>query len=264
MKKHASFVMKILNILKESENYKMFLEKVAEKIYSEDKILDINTTYAGIFVKTSLKTGYCHIIPQEPDINISFSSLPFLGDYIGKTLKEALNSALTIPHPLYRSFAIALIDSSEKMLNTYNGKIHSALLDYLTNKKVVLIGHFKFGKKLREAGIHVDIVELNPREGDIHWDNSHDVLSKADFVFVTGFTLINNTIDEVLNRCPQAEVALAGPSVPLSDKLLQLNIKYAGSNILVDPDKALHFFTKGAHSIESLPDGISKPVYIKL
>ncbi len=52
-----------------------------------------------------------------------------------------------------------------------------------------------------------------------------DILPQADVVAITGTTLINHTIDELLAFCStQALIGLLGPSTPLSSLLFDYGI----------------------------------------
>ncbi len=130
-------------------------------------------------------------------------------------------------------------------------------------KSTCFIGHFQEAAAMRTAGFPVNIIELFPRPGDIHWDNSHDVLSKAKVVFMTGLTLVNNTFDEVIRRTPEAEYRIImGPTVPLSKCLFNFGIWSAGSTLIRNPDTTIRYCQRGGGSIAYAPDGALEKVTI--
>ena len=59
------------------------------------------------------------------------------------------------------------------------------------------------------------------------------VLPEAEFVFITGVTLINKTIVRLLQLCPQAFVVLVGPTVPLTPVWFDLGVSMI-AGLMVD------------------------------
>lgn len=87
-------------------------------------------------------------------------------------------------------------------------------------KKVALIGHFPFVPRLRPRVGELWVLEQNPQPGDLPADSAPERLPDAEVVAITGTTLINHTLDNLLAYCsPQATVILLGPSTPLSPVL---------------------------------------------
>ena len=92
-------------------------------------------------------------------------------------------------------------------------------------KKVVLVGHFPFIPRLRSRVGELIILEKRPEPGDLPADAAFDVVPDADVVAITGTTLINRTLDGLLELCsPRAHVILLGPSTPLSPVLFDYGI----------------------------------------
>jgi hypothetical protein len=130
-------------------------------------------------------------------------------------------------------------------------------------KATCFIGHFKEAAAMRDAGYPVNIIELYPRPGDIHWDNALDVLSKAEVVFMTGLTLVNNTFDEVIRRTPRAAYRIImGPTVPLSKSLFNFGIWSAGTTLINNPEATIRYCQHGGGSIAYAPLGALEKVTI--
>lgn len=87
-------------------------------------------------------------------------------------------------------------------------------------KKVALIGHFPFVRRLHERVGELAVLEKNPRPGDLPASAAPAVLAEADVVALTSMTIHNHTLPELLGCCmPDALVIMLGPSTPLSPVL---------------------------------------------
>jgi hypothetical protein len=127
------------------------------------------------------------------------------------------------------------------------------------------IGHFHDAAAWRDEGRPVSIVELAPRPGDIHWDDSHAVLSRAKLVFMTGLTLVNGTFGEVTRRTPNATTrVIMGPTVPLTPSLFKLGLHRLGTSRIMDVEKTLRYFGMGGGSIMYAPQGALQKVNLKI
>ena len=82
-------------------------------------------------------------------------------------------------------------------------------------KRVALVGHFPFVPRLREQIDELHVLELRPREGDLHASDSPVIIPRADVVAITSMAFINGTMDDLLELCsPEAFVIVLGPSSP--------------------------------------------------
>ena len=68
-------------------------------------------------------------------------------------------------------------------------------------KKVALIGHFPFVSRLRSRVGELLVLEQNPKPGDLPAGSAAEILPQTDVVAITGTTLINHTLDELLAFC---------------------------------------------------------------
>lgn len=88
------------------------------------------------------------------------------------------------------------------------------------DKKVALLGHFPFVDRLRSRVGELLILEQRPQPGDLPAVATAEILPQADVVAITGTSLINHTLDELIALCStQALIILLGPSTPLSPVL---------------------------------------------
>lgn len=116
------------------------------------------------------------------------------------------------------------------------------------NKRVALVGHFKFVGDLRDQVAHLDVLEQNPQPGDLPAQAASEILPKAEVVAITGMTLINHTLDSLLDLCsPEAEVMVLGPTTPLSPVLFEHGVHLLSGAIVENIPPVIHAVTQGAN-----------------
>ncbi|NQT79709.1 MAG: DUF364 domain-containing protein [Candidatus Aminicenantes bacterium] len=117
-------------------------------------------------------------------------------------------------------------------------------------KKIAIIGHFPFAKRLRVEAKELWTFELQGRgrPGDFVNDEIEDLLPQAEVVAVTSTTLINHTLGGVLDLiAPDAYKMMLGPSTPLSPVLFDYGFDAVSGAIVVDRDQMLTYISQGAN-----------------
>ncbi|MGD8537788.1 MAG: DUF364 domain-containing protein [Candidatus Aminicenantes bacterium] len=117
-------------------------------------------------------------------------------------------------------------------------------------KRIAIIGHFPFVKKLREEAQELWIFELpgRRRPGDIVGKQIRDLLPQVDVVAITSTTLINHTLGEILDLVsPDAYKIMLGPSTPLSPVLFDYGIDAISGSIVRDRGQVLNCISQGAN-----------------
>ncbi|MBK8479163.1 MAG: DUF364 domain-containing protein [Opitutaceae bacterium] len=99
----------------------------------------------------------------------------------------------------------------------------ATMLPRVIGKRVAVIGHFQGLEGIAKV-CQLTILERQPQPGDAPDPACELILPEADFVFITGVTLINKTIVRLLQLCPQAFVVLVGPTVPLAPVWFELGV----------------------------------------
>jgi hypothetical protein len=115
-------------------------------------------------------------------------------------------------------------------------------------KKVVLVGHFPFVPRLRQELEHFVVLEQSPRPGDLPASQAAQVLPEADLVAITGMSLHNGTLENLLSLCsPQATVLVMGPSTPLSPVLFRRGVDLIAGAIVEQIEPVLRAIRQGAN-----------------
>jgi len=143
------------------------------------------------------------------------------------------------------------------------------LLTIQESGNVVVVGALTpYLRALKQAGQPFRVLEMDPRTlkpDELPFytpvEETDMVVPWADTLVITGTTLINGTLDHLLELArPEATVVVLGPSVSiLPDALFSRGVEIVGGNQVTDPDRLLdilaeggsgyHFFGKGADRI---------------
>lgn len=109
-------------------------------------------------------------------------------------------------------------------------------------------------KRFARLGVDYTVLEMDSRtlKGDElnHFataDRYPEFLPHADVVIITGVTLINDTLPELLSHLkPGAKVSLAGPTVSmLPQPLFRRGVTMVGGIVVTDPDRCLDLLSEG-------------------
>jgi uncharacterized protein len=142
-------------------------------------------------------------------------------------------------------------------LNALQQPISSALTtadaaDWLAtqsqDRTVAFFGRFPFiDAEIRPFAKQIFVFEQNPNAVEYDSTQMAQLLPQADMVAVTGSSVINHTIDAILN-CVSATstVILLGPSTPLSEKLLDYRIDGLFGVRVADVPAAIESLMAGA------------------
>jgi uncharacterized protein (DUF4213/DUF364 family) len=122
-------------------------------------------------------------------------------------------------------------------------------IDLNLRKTITLVGAFQsYIRKISESGNKLHVLELsenalNPDQKQFYVpaDEYARILSVSDTVIITGLTLANNTIDDLLAAIPAGcEIIVTGPSCNLlPDVLFEKNVKILGATRFTNPEMVL-------------------------
>lgn len=188
-------------------------------------------------------------------------------DLIGQPLKEAAD-LIKSWNFFEASLGLAAVNahlnsrSSNDVFHTRNSSVNGDAFDLFMNgvngKKVAVIGHFPYLEKLRPKCCSLIILERNPREGDMPDTAAEFLLPEQDMVFVTATTLINKSLPRLLELCGKAQVALVGPSTPMTPLLFDHGVHVLSGLILADPVKVAEVISTSGTCIGLFADGVQK------
>jgi len=186
----------------------------------------------------------------------------YLGDLIGKPVSEIAEMFADSDDALRLSLVKACLNGSLPIpSDLFEANAVGPFAEVIKHCHSCFIGHFTQAEIWRDQGHPVTIIELQPRPGDIHWNDSKRVLRNTELVFITGLTLINGTFLEVLNRTPHARYRiLLGPTVPCNPLFFDYGVHLIGSTLISDLGLAIRYCQHGGASVRTAPPGALRRV----
>lgn len=187
-------------------------------------------------------------------------------------------SALSSPEPMKVAVAIATLNALSSTCWSQGGKEHYNMnvnMDALEavqlpdDSSVAVIGAIvPVLRLLKRRGGTWWIIEQDPktlREDELpHYvpaEKSEEVLAKADVLIVTGVTLVNHTLENLLESAkPDAEIAVMGPTASmLPEPMFERGVRVVGGVWVKKPDELLDVLASGGsgyHFLDRLADRI--------
>jgi len=247
--------------------------------------LTVEKTVIGLFftgVKLSNEVGgVCFTpikaIPQAVCCPSSARAMPASGKLKNRGVTQFLDEMFS-DNPLKRTMGIAVLNAlstvcwREKRPESYEIKIGVDALDELTIPEegfVVVVGALVPAiKALKQRGKPFGILELDPltlKEDELEFfvpiERASETIPKADYLIITGTTLINDTLEELLRlKKADARVVVLGPTASmLPEAFFRRGVDVLGGIMVTDADQLLdliseagsgyHFFGKGAERV---------------
>jgi uncharacterized protein (DUF4213/DUF364 family) len=175
--------------------------------------------------------------------------LPEAGWLHSKPAGELAAAILDHPHPLMHSVAMATINSllPPPWENEQTGDAETLLARLGAGKRVAVVGHFPFTTRLSGHVAHLDVLEKDPRAGDLPAEAAKHILPKCDVIAVTAMTLLNGTFDTLQTHfSSDAVVMMLGPSTPLSPLLFNHDLDYLAGSVVEDIDAVIRGVAQSA------------------
>ncbi len=214
----------------------------------QDVCIGLNWTAVVVEVAGQIQCGLAstlggrHEHTGEPEI-------PLAGELVGRTTSELLAHIEAFDSPR-KSLAMATLNASlPRQPETWTElNAVDVIASQGLGQRVALIGHFPFVEALRTRVDHLDVIDYNPLEGDLPAEAAPQVLPRAEFVAITGLTLLNGTFESLLEMCsPQAEVMMLGPSTPLSPLMFDHGVDILAGSVVEDIDAVMDVVSQGGN-----------------
>ncbi len=150
---------------------------------------------------------------------------------------EEFVRAFTHPNPIARSLALATMNAIFNRGTFKKGDV----LEYMgiePGEKVGVIGEIgPIILTLTENGNEVLVFERNPRRGILPDWTIMSHLESCDAVIISASSIVNWTIEWVLDYVGTDKVAIVGPSAPLVEGIFP--VKVIGGAVVLDPDRMI-------------------------
>lgn len=162
---------------------------------------------------------------------------------------ELASFAQNIDQPTLASVGIAAINAllprePEKWVEL---NAEEKIAEHGAGKTVALIGSFPFIPRLRERVGSLNVLDQHPQPGEHPASAAAEILPQADVIAITGMTLQNHTLANLLPLCrPDAFLMMLGPSTPLSPVPFQHGFSVLSGAVVTDIDAVLRGVSQGA------------------
>lgn len=244
----------------------------------------IGLFFTGVKLDTGV-TGACatplRSIPDAVCCPSSAMAMPFPGKLRGRLARDLLRETAA-PSGIRRAVGVAAMNALADMcwdrrapagvdLRTGVDAYDAAEIQHGEN--VVVVGAFvPFLKSLKRAHqrftvLEMDSATLKPDELPYFRpaDEAGSVVPDADVVLITGTTLLNSTLENLLMLCrPKARVVLVGPTVGLvPDAFLRRGVDVLGGVRVTAPDAFLDVLAEGGSGYHFFGRSAEKVVLVR-
>lgn len=196
-------------------------------------------------------------VPEAVCCPRSAARMPEAGRMLGRPAVRLIDWALD-SNVVKSAIGVALLNACTQYLLERHGpegfQIHEdkdvfGLIDFGRARRVVLVGAFTpFIMALKKLPVELLILEKDPktlRGDEMKYyrpaSEAKGVLSECDVAILTGTTIVNHTVDELLGYIrPRAVVCLAGPTasmIPLP--FFERGVDFMGGVFIKDADEML-------------------------
>lgn len=152
---------------------------------------------------------------------------------------------------LEKTVGVAIINALSQIMLP-NNYLKGDILDYIDlekDDKIVMIGYIRpTYQKIAEKGYNIKVIERQSIGDEVYSDIfTKRLLESATVCIITGASLVNDTIDMVLDYSKNCKVrALIGPTAQIHpEPLFKRGITHIGSIKIVDIEKAKDTILKG-------------------
>jgi len=125
------------------------------------------------------------------------------------------------------------------------------LMDLRPGERVAMVGLFRpIVPRIEATGVRLSVIERDTPQKE-----RRQVLGACDVAIVTATTLLNGTLEEVLNELGKPRhVALMGPSTPLCEEIFRgTPVTHLGGSAIVDGAAVLQVISRGGGTPDMRP-----------
>jgi uncharacterized protein (DUF4213/DUF364 family) len=227
------------------------IEKVVIGIYFT--AVKLSSGFAGM-AKTEIDRHCCNSYKHKRNYG-EFSPGKISGQRILDLFEKAENTDVMNNIRLAVLNAVSAEIISRSKYNVVEDKDPVELIDLSGNKNICIVGAFQsYINKIAETKNKLFVLELNEDAFDenqkqfyVSAEKYAETFSKSDIIIISGATLANQTLDDLLVKVPEhAQTILVGPSSSLvPDILFNHNVNIIGSTKILDPEQMFKLISEG-------------------
>ena len=148
--------------------------------------------------------------------------------------------------PAEISVGVATVNALADKSNALEGEA----LDFIQipeGSRVAIIGYFYPYVERLKGRVDLHVFELKPRHEDFvyPWYAEEDLLPKMDYVIATGVTIVNKTVDRIVELSKNSELVMVGPTTPLVEEAFDGRARLIASVHIMDNDSMYDLLARG-------------------
>ena len=126
-----------------------------------------------------------------------------------------------------------------------NVNVFDYIMSAAPGKTVTCIGRFPFYERLAQSAARAYLLEMNPQAGELPPFAAEEVIPESDLVIITGTSLINKTLERLLELSRNSIAIVLGPSTPMNDVLFDFGASVIAGVRVVDREKLFRSVAQG-------------------
>jgi uncharacterized protein len=201
-----------------------------------------------IGVESRFAAGMAHIVKGGEGL-----ALKDAGNLLGRNTKEIaarLRSWVTLDACLGLAALCSLIEPVGDPVN-----VNDYILSSAPGKVVTCVGRFPFFPKVQRVAKWSYLLEMNPRPRELPTCAAEEVIPKSDLIVINSTTLINKSLQRLLELSRGKTCVVLGPCTPMSDVLFDFGATVIAGVRVVDPERLFLSLTQGVKLFRDI-DGI--------
>ena len=229
--------------------------KIARRLYevvshkSENRIVEevrFGLCYVGVRLDNhymGLAALLLHDLP--PGCSVVYEA----GTLAGTKAYSLLSSLVKGRNPLEKALGLATVNAVLQPLIFDDERESLSIINLTPDDRVAMVGLFSpMVPKIEATGAQLSVIERDPtRMAVLDKKESDRVLKECTVAIITATTILNDTLEEVLNSLGNPRhVAILGPSTPLCPEIFQNTlVTHLGGAIVRDTDKVMQVISEG-------------------
>ncbi len=226
----------------------MFIHsKIYEKAEKDSRKLTIKDVRIGLgYTIVELDNGICGLSYSfVKELNAkTCTALDYAGSLIGKKAHYLLEKIFSY-NLLDSTLALA---TANAILNREENSVDYDIINRIdSTKSVVMVGYFSpLISIIEKKAKNFVICERNPRGNSLPDYAEYFELKKCDIAIVSATTLINKTIDNILDISEAEIFAILGPSCPMDREIFSnTKVTHLCGSFVTDTQKAKTIISEG-------------------
>jgi len=217
----------------------------AENLFVED--VRFGMSYAGVRLNGP-RMGLAALLFHEFKQG-GCSVFPDAGKLAGTRASLLLRYLVEGRNPLEKALGLATANAALHPKPAEDERDALLIMELTPSDRAAMVGLFSpMVPKIEATGAELSIIEKNPERMEVpSREDREKILQECTVAIITATTLLNDTIEEVLNDLGHPRhTAVLGPSTPLCpEAFMRTPVNHLGGSVVRDADKVMQIISEG-------------------